>query len=151
MRKHSIKIVSLLSVLVMASMTMLASLGPEFLLSASPRSVGITWAQVAHYRLDIRSFEGFSGNVALACRASSPKVRCKILPEVVHVGGESATDTMASQEIHMMATAEPGAPIGRYTILVTGSALPISGGDSRGTSRTSVTLYVLPPTDPPNE
>jgi len=151
MRKHSLKIFSLLSVLVLASMTLSASLGHEFLLTASPKSVGITWAQVAHYRLDIRSLEGFSGNVALGCRTSSPMIRCKILPEVVHVGGESASDTMVSQEIHMMATAESDAPLGNYTILVTGSALPISVGDSRGSSRTSVTLHVLPPTDPPNQ
>jgi hypothetical protein len=150
MKKSSLTIASLLSVLVLASLTLAASLEPDFVLLASPRAVGITTGQVAHYQVQLQTREGFSGDIALSCHTSSPWIKCKIFPEMVHVRGEAAS-AIPTPEIHLMAAAEPEALIGSYTIVVTGSDLPVGPGNSLGTSRTSVTLHVLPVKDPRSE
>jgi hypothetical protein len=150
MRKPSLAIASLLLVLVLASIALAASLSPDFALLASPGSVGITAGQVAHYQVQVRTREGFSGDIALGCHTRSPLVKCKIFPEMVHVRGEAAS-AIPTPEIHLLAAAESEAPIGKYTIVVTGSDMPMGVGDSLGTSRTSVTLAVLPAKDPRTE
>jgi hypothetical protein len=150
MRKHSLKIASLLSALVLASaMVVVASVGsPGFILSASPRSEAINSAHLAHYRVELKSLEGFSGNVALGCQASSPFITCRILPNLVHVGGEEAGS--ATPEILMLASPTTGSPVGRYSIRISGTEVPITAGHSPASSATAVTLYVLP-VDPPSQ
>jgi hypothetical protein len=147
MKKLTGKIAVALSVLVLASAVVVASAGSsEFSLFASPSSQWITPPQVAQYRVEVKGAEGFSGDVLLGCRSSSPLIACSILPKVVHVdpGAEPAP------EILMLASAGAGTAFDTYYIHIIGTALPIVSGGTQAQSETTVTLRVMP-VDPPTD
>jgi hypothetical protein len=148
MKKHSLRVPVALSILLLASAAVVASAGSApFSLVASPRTVGILPTQTAFYRVELRSIEGFSGNVLLYCRPTSPLIRCRLSHEVVHVGGEG--QAILIPEIWMMASAGAATPIGVYPIQITGQSLPFAVDTLRDISRTTVQLIVHPVVDPP--
>jgi len=153
MRKHSFKVAAALSVLLLASAIVVASVeSPEFSLAASPSGQTITPNQLARYTVDVRSLDGFSGEVLLGCHPNSPLISCRVMPNVVHICDEGCE--IPTPEILMVAW--PGGPAagiatGKYSIQITGNALPIAYGDTQGTNRTTVSLTVLPIVGPPNE
>jgi hypothetical protein len=148
MKKLTGKIACALSVLVLASAIVVASVGsPGFALFASPSSQWITPPQLAQYRVQVKGAEGFSGDVLLGCRPSSPLIACSILPRVVHVDPGAGP----APEIMMLASAGAGTAFDTYYIKITGTALPIVGGGTQPQSETTVTLRVLPVVDPPTD
>jgi hypothetical protein len=148
MRKFTWKVAGALSVLVVASAIVVAWAGaPEFSLFASPSVEWVTPIQLAHYRVEVKPAEGFSGDVSLSCRPDSRLITCSVLPNIVHVG----PGDRPSPEILMLASAGAGTAFGTYSIQIIGTALPILGGDTLGGNETTVTLKVIPVVDAPTE
>jgi len=147
MKKNNWKIVTTLVALLVVSAFVVASDGlPDFSLAASPSARTITWLEIAQYHVGLTRLNGFSGTVQLSCQPSSPYISCVVRPSIVPLVGEGSD--IPVPEILMLVTAKPGAPAGRYSIRITGTALV--GGEARA-NHTTVVLELQPLVDSPSE